>query len=44
MTNGQGGTETVLTGAQPGQAALYGVLARMEALRLELLGLWRIFC
>lgn len=31
------GAETVLTGALPDQAALYGVLAQIEALRLELL-------
>jgi len=31
------GTETVLTGPLPDQAALYGVLAQIEALGLELL-------
>ena len=31
------GTETVLTGLLADQAALYGVLAQMEALGLELL-------
>jgi hypothetical protein len=31
------GTETVLTGPLADQAALYGVLAQMEALGLELL-------
>ncbi|HEY0693378.1 MAG TPA: hypothetical protein VGD71_30600 [Kribbella sp.] len=30
------GTETVLTGALPDQAALYGVLSQIEALGLEL--------
>jgi hypothetical protein len=30
------GANTVLTGALPDQAALYGVLAEIEALRLEL--------
>ena len=30
------GTEIVLTGALPDQAALYGVLGHMEALGLEL--------
>ena len=38
------GTETVLTGALPDQAALYGVLGHMEALCLELLELRRIRC
>ena len=38
------GTETVLTGALPDQAALYGVLGHMEALGLELLELRRIRC
>jgi hypothetical protein len=33
--------ETVLTGELPDQAALYGVLARLEALGLELLGVCR---
>jgi hypothetical protein len=31
------GSETVLTGVLPDQAALYGVLAQMEALGLQLL-------
>jgi hypothetical protein len=31
------GADTVLTGALPDQAALYGVLAEVEALGLELL-------
>lgn len=31
------GTETVLTGSLADQAALYGLLAQMEALGLELL-------
>jgi hypothetical protein len=31
------GTETVLTGALPDQAALFGVLSQIEALGLELL-------
>ena len=35
------GTETVLTGPLLDQAALYGVLAQLEALGLELLGLHR---
>src|SRR3981189_2825439 len=35
------GTETVLTGALPDQAALYGVLGQIEALGLELLELRR---
>jgi hypothetical protein len=33
------GTETVLVGALPDQAALFGVLAQIEALGLNLLGL-----
>jgi hypothetical protein len=36
------GGETVLTGELPDQAALYGVLAEIEALGLELLGLRRL--
>jgi hypothetical protein len=35
------GTETVLTGTLPDQAALYGVLGRIEALGLELIELRR---
>jgi hypothetical protein len=38
------GTDTVLTGPLPAQAALYGVLAQMEALGLELLELRRTGC
>lgn len=33
--------ETVLSGPLPDQAALYGVLAQIEALGLELLGVTR---
>jgi hypothetical protein len=36
------GTVTVLTGALPDQAALYGVLAQIEALGLELLEVRRL--
>lgn len=36
------GDDTVLTGALPDHAALYGVLAQMEALALELLDLRRV--
>ena len=36
------GTDTVLTGALPDQAALYGVLAEIEALGLELLEVRRL--
>jgi hypothetical protein len=36
------GGDTVLTGPLPDQAALYGVLAEIEALGLELLGLRRL--
>jgi hypothetical protein len=36
------GADTVLTGALPDQAALYGVLAEIEALGLELLELRRL--
>jgi len=36
------GEDTVLTGALPDQAALYGVLAEMEALGLELLEVRRL--
>ena len=35
------GAETVLAGALPDQAALWGVLAQIEALGLELLALCR---
>jgi hypothetical protein len=35
------GDDTVLTGLLPDHAALYGVLAQMEALALELLDLRR---
>jgi hypothetical protein len=38
------GTETVLTGALPDQAALHGVLAQIEAFGLELLELRRTSC
>ena len=34
--------DTVLTGALPGQAALYGVLAEIETLGLELLEVRRL--
>jgi hypothetical protein len=36
------GGNTVLTGTLPDQAALYGVLAKAEALGLELIGLRRL--
>ena len=36
------GEDTVLTGALPDQAALFGVLAEMEALGLELLEVRRL--
>ena len=36
------GRDTVLTGALPDQAALYGVLAELEALGLELLEVRRL--
>ncbi len=36
------GEDTLLTGALPDQAALHGVLARIEALRLELLEVRRL--
>jgi hypothetical protein len=36
------GEDTVLTGALPDQAALYGVLAEMEALGLDLLEVRRM--
>jgi hypothetical protein len=35
------GADTLLTGCLPDQAALYGVIARLEALGLELLELRR---
>jgi hypothetical protein len=38
------GTETVLTGPLPDQAALFGVLSQIEALGLELLELRRMRC
>ena len=38
------GTETVLTGALPDQAALFGVLGHIEALGLELLEVHRARC
>jgi len=38
------GTETVLTGALPDQAALFGVLGHIEALGLELLEVRRARC
>lgn len=38
------GAETMLTGVLPDQAALYGVLAHIEALGLELLELRRTHC
>ena len=38
------GTETVLTGALPDQAALFGVLSHIEALGLELLEVRRMRC
>jgi hypothetical protein len=38
------GTETVLTGPLADQAALYGLLAQMEALGLELLEVRRTGC
>ena len=37
-------TETVLTGALPDQAALFGVLSHIEALGLELLEVRRMLC
>jgi len=36
------GDDTLLTGELPDHTALYGVLAQIEALRLELLGLRRL--
>ena len=36
------GQDTLLRGALPDQAALYGVLAEIEALGLELVELWRL--
>ena len=37
------GAETVLTGVLPDQAALHGVLAKIQALGLELLELRRMY-
>ena len=37
-------TETVLTGALPDQAALFGVLSHIESLGLELLEVRRMRC
>jgi hypothetical protein len=42
--DGTDGTDTVLTGPLPEQAALYGVLAQIEAIGLELLELRRTRC
>ena len=36
------GKDTLLRGALPDQAALYGVLAEIEALGLELVEVWRL--
>jgi hypothetical protein len=36
------GNDTVLTGALPDQAAVYGVLAAMESLGLELIEIRRV--
>ena len=36
------GTDTLLTGCLPDQAAVYGVIARLEALGLDLLELRRL--
>ena len=36
------GEDTLLRGALPDQAALYGVLGEIEALGLELVELWRL--
>ena len=36
------GEDTLLTGRLPDQAAVYGVIARLEALGLDLLGLRRL--
>jgi hypothetical protein len=38
------GTQTVLTGPLADQSALYGLLAQIEALGLELLGVRRLDC
>ena len=38
------GTQTLLTGALPDQAALFGVLSHIEALGLELLEVRRMRC
>jgi hypothetical protein len=37
-----GGGDTLLTGPLPDQAALYGVIARLESLGLELLEIRRL--
>ena len=42
LTPRQQGTETVLTGLLPDAAALYGVLAEIEALGLDLLEVRKI--
>ena len=38
------GKDTLLTGRLPDQAAVYGVIAQLEALGLELLELRRVSC
>jgi hypothetical protein len=38
------GEDTLLTGCLPDQAAVYGVIARLEALGLELIELRRLPC
>jgi hypothetical protein len=42
MVSRQQGAETVLTGLLPDRSALYGVLAEIEALGLELIELRRL--
>jgi hypothetical protein len=42
MVSRRQGTETVLTGLLPDRSALYGVLAEIEALGLELIELRRL--
>jgi hypothetical protein len=42
MTHVSSGGDTVLTGSLPDRAALYGVLAEIEALGLELLEVRRL--